>query len=319
MPRLYSDKEEAERVTAKILSVDGVYVTPGQAPMAYGDMTPVQVLKNVANPWVYFYGGWNNGMTLRLNIIQDSLPGDIPLGALRVKDIKTGLQSVNCPPIFYDYRSDYDSLSGWRDMLRQKGISVSVEEYEEMTLEHLLLQIGGAPTRWTMMVKLPNGNEPLLPPITSSPFPGNEYGNGFIASYHRPFAGMNKSFLNTTGARAIDSIALANLIVNLRHGVGMAVRIYKEDAIHRLEKIKEKGGKLPFTIEEADRYAAAFVETQEPVVEDINRILSRYDTVDGFQYAVNITSDRSLATAIYKIPSSRPYAWIKTKEGWKQV
>ncbi len=323
--RPYSDKEESDRIKAEVLSVDGIYVTPSESPVAYGDKTREEVIKDLEEklqPWVYLYGGWSNGMTLQVNICP-SLPGNIPLNQVKVRDIKTGLQNSNRPPIFYDYRSDYDILSGWKDMLRQKGIPVTLEEYEEMTIANLLLKVGGAPSRWTMMVTLPDGrNEPLLPPTTSSPFPGAEYGNGFIVCYLKPvfFKGRTTKFIcNTTGSRAVDSIALGNLIVRLRHDTQTAIETYIEDARKRLEEIIKRGAKPPFTIEEAEKYAPFFVETQELVVEDIAKILSKYpdESITGFQYVVNVTSDRSLATAIYKISASRPYCWAKTAKGWE--
>lgn len=335
--RPYSPEEEAKRQAEvlRTLSVDGIYITPSKSPVAHGDKTRQQVLESLvgmAQKWVYFYGGWNNGMTLQVNICA-SCSGNIPLNQVKVRDIKEGLKSPNRPPIFYDYRTDYDPagvvISGWRDMLRQKGIQVTPAEYEEMTLADLLLKVGGAPTRWNLMVTLSNGStEHLLPHTTSSPFAGCEYGNGFIACYLKPvFAEgvFGKAICNTTGSRAVDSIALANLLVRLRHDAKTAIEIYIEDARRRLEEMekraRERGAefKPPYTMEEAERYAPLFVETQEPVVEDITGILAKYPegAIEGVQYAVNITSDRSLATAVYKIPRSRPYCWVKTAKGWE--
>ncbi len=322
--RPYTEEEESARIRNEVLSVDGIYVTPSEAPIAYGDKTCQQVLEELRTrpqQRIYLYGGWSNGMTLWVNIIQASLPETLALNQIKVKDIKTGLQASDRPPIFYDYRSDFDSLSGWKDMVRQKGLQLSPQEYEELTLADLLLKVGGAPTRWTLMVTVTGKDEPLCPPTTSVPFPGSQYGNGFIACYLKPVfkqGVFEKPICNTTGSRAVDSIALANLLVRLRHDPKTAIEVYIEDARRRREQMLKRGGKAPYTVEEAERYAASFVESQEPIVEEIRQILSRYEKreIEGFQYAVNIISHKSLPIAVYKIPSVRPYCFVK-KRGWE--
>jgi len=346
--RRYSDEEEKKRTaeTNRVLSTDGVYVSPGESPVAYINQTPEQIVKSWGykpQKFVYLYGGWGNGMTLWFNIWR-FLGRDIPLDQVKMKDIKEALLNPDRPRIYYDYRSDYDSLSGWKNMLVSKLAALSVKaepsesetelreiiksilknpgEYEETTIAFLLTVVGGAPTRWATMVSLPEKEEVLLPPTTSTPFPGAGYGNGFIFSDTEPvFSGgeIMKSICNSTGSRAADSIALGNLLVRLRHDTKTAIEVYIEDARKRLEEIAKREVKPPFTAEDAGKYAPLFVETQDPVVEDIIMILSKYpdESITGFQYAVNITSDRQLATAIYKIPASRPYCWVKTAKGWK--
>ena len=328
--RPYSKEEEETRRadTLRTLSMDGVYVSPKESPVAYGDQTPGDIIRlwnKHPQSWVYLYGGWANGMTLWVNIWHSlSLSEDIPLNQVKVRHIAEGLKDRERARIYYDYRSDHDALSGWRNMLQLKGIQVSQEEFEEMTLVRLLTQVGGAPTRWTMMVTLPEREEPLLPPTSSSPFPGAEYGNGFIASYLQPVFSEGetaKSICNSTGSRAVDSIALGNLIVRLRHDQQTAREKYIEDAIRRLEETVKRGAKPPYTKEDAERYAPIFVETQELVVEDILRILSKYgdEEIKGFQYAVSITSNKMLPTAMYKVSRARPYSFVKTStsKGWK--
>jgi len=325
--RPYSREEEETRLadTLRALSMDGVYVTPSATPLAYSDRTPEEIVetwKEMVQEWVYLYGGMGNGMTLWLNIWRFSMLHGVRLNEVKVRHLGEALRSPDRPRIFFDYRSDYDAFSGLRNMLKLKGIEASQEEFEEMTIHHIIYEVGGAPTRWRTMVTLPSGDEPILPPTTSSPFPGAQYGHGFIFIDLKPvYVGgqIIKKMANTTGARSADSVALGNLLVRLRHDPKTAIEVYVEDAQRRLAEIEAKKGKSPFTIEQAKMYAPFFVETLEPVVEDVSQILSRYGETElvAFQYAVIVTSDRMLGTAVYVPSRARPYAWVKTKKGWE--
>jgi len=326
--RLYSKEEEESRLadTLRVFSMDGIYVTLNESPLAYSNQTPEEIVedwKKRAQPWVYLYGGMGNGMTLWFNIWRFLMLEGISLNEVKVRHLGEALKSPDRPRIYFDYRSDHDTLSGLKNMLGLKGVQVSQEEFEEMTIHHIIHEVGGAPTRWRTMVTLPTGDESILPPTTSSPFPGAQYGHGFIFIDLKPeYVGgqIGKKIANTTGARSTDSTALGNLLVRLRHGSETAVEAYIKDAQRRLDEIAKKPStKAPFTIEEAKRYAPFFVETQEPVVEDIQQILSRYDEaeLEGLQYIVTVTSDRMLGTAVYKLSRARPYAWVKTAKGWE--
>jgi len=318
MVRPYSDQEEETRIRADAFSTDGIFVKPSEVAMAYGDYTRQQVLKGwTERPeiWVHLYGGWNNGMTIEMNFCS-ALAGDVPFAERKVRHWKEGLATGQQPKIWYNYPA------GWQDMLRQKGIAKTPEEFDEMLIGDLLMKVGGAPTRWDLMVTLADGREEYLaPPTTSTPFPGCEYGNGFIASYLQPEfpEKIEQSVCNNTGSRGPDSVALTALLVYLRRGQEEAKRVYIEDATFRAELMEKKGTRPPFTREVVERYAGAFVETLEPVRRDISNILSRYpdNEIRGFQYAVNILIDKLLGVAIYKFPPSRPYCFVKTDKGWE--
>ncbi len=332
--RPYSKEEEETRLAdmLRAFSMDGVYVTKGAAPLAYSDQTPEEIVKSwekMAQEWVYLYGGMGNGMTLWFNIWRFLMLHGVRLNEVKVRHLGEALKSSDRPRIFFDYRSEHDPFSGLRNILELKGIKASQEEFEEMTIHHIIHEVGGAPTRWRTMVTLPSGDEPILPPTTSSPFPGAQYGHGFIFIDLEPVhvdGQIGKKMANTTGARSADSVALGNLLVRLSHDPKTAIEVYVEDAGRRLEemekKAREKGvePKSPYTMEEAERYAPFFVETLEPVVEDISQILSQYEETEltAFQYIVIVTSDRMLGTAVYVPSRARPYAWVKTRaKGWE--
>jgi len=317
--RSYSDYEEEARIRAEAFSADGIFIKPSETAMAYGNYTRQQVLeewKKRPERWVHLYGGWNNGMTLEINFCA-ALPGDVPFAERKVKHWKEGLATPQRPRIWYNYPA------GWQDMLKQKGIQKSPEELEEMAIGDLLLKVGGAPTRWDLMVTFPDGRgEYLAPPTTSVPFPGCEYGNGFVVVYLEPEfpeGKIRQAICNNTGSRGPDSIALTVLLVFLKHGEERATQIYIEDAMFRAEQIEKKGGKPPYTLADVERYAKAFVGTLDSVAVDMVRALSRYEKRDirGFQYAVNIFIDKLLGAAMYKFPRSKPYCWVKTSKGWE--
>lgn len=312
VPRPRPDDEESHRVSADVFSADGLLVEPGESTITYGDQTRSEVfqeLGEMSQPWVYIHGGWNNGLTIETNFCAGLK--DVPFGQRTVKNVMLGMVGGGNPRIFYDY------VAGWKDMLQQKGIEVEDAEFERMTVGHLLLEVGGAPTRWNCMVDLLGKEELLLPPTTSTPFPGAEYGNGFIVT-QRDFLG--KSICNTTGSRGFDSVALMSLLVFLRHDAVTAEDFYVKDAEHRAKGIRDKDKSPPFSTEDIAKYASAFVETLKPVKEDIFSILSGLndEDVQGFQYAVSIMIDKLLGVAVYKVPSSRPYYFIKTDKGWIQ-
>jgi len=323
--RPYPIEEEKDKIiSSEVLSVDGILIPAGEMEMTYGDRSREQIWKDLAGKkekWIYLHGGWNNALTIETNLCP-SLSGDIPFAERKVKHIREGLKSPQRPRIYYDYTSDKDSLSGWRDLLRQKGIQLSDEEYAEAEIGYFLLQVGGAPTRWSTLVSLPDGDEFFCPPTTSTPFPGCEYGNGFIVTQNQPEFPEGKSrwsICNVTGSRGPDSIVLSALLVFLRHDEATVKNFYINDAMHRAGQIEKKGGTPPFTQKDVEEFVPAFIETLKPVKEDILAVLSKYDDIQGFQYAVNIMNMKLLGTAVYKMPPSRPYCFVKRSKGWERA
>lgn len=321
VPRPYSKEQEEAIVRAQVMSVDGIYVGSKEARVAYGDQTREDIFGKLTlapQKWVFLYGGWNNGLTLLFNICR-KLAGNVPLGQIRVKHVIEAVRNGDGAPIFYDYATMFDTLSGWKTMLA-KGITVTDEQFANMTLAHLLLEVGGAPARWSLMVNGGRWSEVLSPPTTSLPFPGAEYGNGFIhcdLKSEFPEGLFGKKICNTTGSRSVDSIALANLLVHIRHGQKVAFEKFVEDAAHRREEMeKKKPGSCLYAMKVAERYAGHFTESQLLVVDDIRRILEQNEPFTAFQYAVDIVSRLGLPTAMNKVSGAVPYAWVKFARGW---
>ena len=213
--------------------------------IVYDNSSRDKVLKDLKNSGVglaHLSGGWRNPMTAKYKFFRHR-PGNKPFDERTVEEHNQYLHI------------EFNYLESWRELAEKEKGKLSGEEFNKMKISELLKI--GAPSYWDLKI-----DDRIIARTTNAPFPGTEFEMGYIVTELDPFGyGINIS--NTIGARGFGTIALNNLLANLKHPEKKIKEIYIKEAEWRNEQSKRsKGKELPFAGKE-DKYAEAFIETAE--------------------------------------------------------